>query len=116
MKKWLNRNKTLLIIFSITTIILIVLTYFQLNFIIQHLPELQQYAETGEISQSLSQYGTIGIFNLIVFGIWALLMILVLWKAFFPTKESAKNAFHLNDMEYIFGLPSRLKRELKKDE
>lgn len=116
MKKWLNQNKTLLIIFGITTIILIALTYFQLNFIIQHLPELQQYAETGEISKPLSKYGTLGIFNIIVFGIWALLMMVILWKAFFPTKESAKNAFHLNDMEFIFGLPSQLRRELKKDE
>lgn len=116
MKKWFNRNKTLLIIFSITTIILIIFTYFQLNFIIRHLPELQQYAETGEISQPLSKYATLGIFNIVIFGIWALLMMAVLWKIFFPTKESAKNAFHVNDLEYILGLPSQLRRGLKKDE
>lgn len=116
MKKWFDRNKVLLITFGITTIILITLTYFQLNYILQHLNELEEYAQTGVISKPLSKFGTIGIFNIITFGIWVLMLLIILWKMLFPSKESVKNAFHINDFEFIFGLPSNIRRELKKDE
>ncbi|MDO7285904.1 hypothetical protein Q5W88_21610 [Shouchella clausii] len=114
MKKWFIKNKILLIAFGITTVVLAFVTYYQLSFILQHLPELQRYAETQVITEPLSKYGTIGIFNLAVFGVWVVLLVLILWKALFPSKESAKNAFHIHNMEYIMKLPSSIRRELKK--
>lgn len=116
MKKWFDRNKILLLAFIITSIILVIFTYFQLNLILQHLDELEVYAQTGEISEALNKFGTIGIFYVILFGIWAIMLLVILWKILFPSKESAKSAFHVNDLEFIIGLPSNIRRELKKDE
>lgn len=82
----------------------------------QHLPDLHHYAETGVISEPLNKFGTIGIFNIFIFGIWVILLFVILWKIIFPSTQSVKNAFHVNDFEFIFGLPSNIRRELKKRE
>lgn len=112
--KWINRNKIILIIFAVASVLLFTVTWYELNLILKHLPELKEYADTGVITDSLQLFGIIGIFNIIIFAVWVLLLIVLMWNTLFPSKEAAKNAFHVSDFEFLMSLPSNLRREMKK--
>lgn len=119
-KNWVKQNKILLITFAIATVILIFTTYFISISIVQNISELQIQTETITdtelISEQLGKFGTIGIIGLLTFGIWIILMLMVAWKVIFPSKESAKQAFCINELEFLMKLPSQIRREMDKYE
>ncbi|MCU9601766.1 hypothetical protein [Pallidibacillus thermolactis] len=116
LKNWINKNKFLLILFTITTVISIFTGYFLIMSFIKNLSDLRIYVETGIMSEQLGTLGIFGIISLIIFIIWIVLILLIIWKVLFPSKESVKNAFCVNQLEYLIKLPSEIKRELKKYE
>jgi|SRR5699024_1955651 len=118
MKNWFNRNKYLFIIFGIVSIVLFGLMYVQISYILQPevLEQLQVYSETGEISKSLAKYSMLAFVSLIVFGIWAILFVVIIFKVIFPTKKSVKDAFLYDNYKYLYNLPSEIRKGLKKYE
>lgn len=118
MKKWLNTNKRIIIFFLILTMITFTLIYSQLNFISQPemLQQLSNYVETGEITSSLSKYAILMLIGLLFFGIWAIVFTILIWKMFFPTKKSVKEAFLYDNYKFIYNLPKEIKKGLNKYE
>lgn len=114
MKKWFKKNKVILIAFAILTLLLLIYSFFQLNAITKHLPDLQIYVETGVISDSLYKVGiSIGIY-IIILSCWTILFTVIFLKMIFPTKQRLKDSFHYSEYEFLYNLPSRIRRELKK--
>lgn len=118
MKNWFLRNKIILISFVGVSIVLFIMTGLQINIIIQPevLEELNQYIETKEITSSLRNYVLVAIVNLIIFAVWAILFLMIMWKIFFPTNKVMREAFQIDSFEFLFNMPSRIKKELKRDE
>lgn len=118
MKAWFNQNKIMLISFAVVSILLIIITAIQINYIVQPhvLDELNNYMVTNEITASLTNYVIMVIINFIFFGVWALLFTFIMWKVFFPTKKTTQEAFQVDSLKFLFEIPSNLRKELKRNE
>lgn len=118
MKKWFKHHKVVLITFAILSVFLFIITAIQINYIVQPhvLEELNNYIETNEITPPLMKYVVMVVINLITFGIWAILFVFIMWNVFFPTRKSMREAFQVDSLEFLYNMPSNLKKELKRDE
>ena len=118
MKKWFIRHRILLISFFIVSIILTIMVMIQINIITQPdvLQDLKKYIETNNITPSLKRYVFIFIVNLILLVVWAILFTFIIWMIFFPTKKSFRETFYIDSLEFLYKMPSNLKKELKRDE
>lgn len=118
MKKWFVRNKYLLISFGITSVIFFTLVYIQLSYVLQPevFQELENYIETGEITQPLVNYSVLALISLVFFGIWAVIFVILLWKIIFPTKKSVHDAFLFDNYKYLYNLPREIRKGLNKYE
>lgn len=117
LKKWFRRNKTLLIMFGISSVLLTILTTIQMSVLLDNLDDLKYYIETGIITKSMYTYAIIACFNLLIAVLWAALLAALLLKLLFPNKETVKNAFCLNELEFLINMPSSVRKGLsRKDE
>lgn len=114
-EKWFRRNKTLLIIFVIFSILLAILTAIQTSVLLDNLDDLKFYIETGSITKSMYTYATIACFNLLIGVFWAVLLAILLLKMLFPNKETVKNAFCLNELEFLVNMPYSMKKGLSRN-
>jgi|SRR5699024_1650867 len=115
MKKWFKRNKVLLIIFAILTVISLITVAIQISYIIQphFIEDLNYYMETKEIKQSLIKHVIMTVVNIIILGAWTINLTVIIWLVFFPTKKTAKESFQLDSIKYLYNLPEQIKKELK---
>ncbi len=113
-KRWLIKHKRLLIIFGIVSVIFATITGFQIILLADNLGDLQHYAETGEITDSMYKYSITGFINLIVGFIWIALLLILLWRVIFPDYKTVKNAFFLGELEFLMKLPTSVRKELRK--
>lgn len=111
-KKWLQKNKVLLITFGITSVVTFLLTLFEVNLILSNLQELEHYAATGIMTDKLKSVGLLGLINLAVIGFWSLLLLIIVWKVIFPDVKSLKRTFYVNELSFLMNLPSNVTREL----
>lgn len=118
MKKWIEKQKNTLILFGITSVVLLVMTIIQLNYILQPsvIEDLNVYIETNEIAPSLMRHVVMTVINIFIFIIWLTLFSIILWKIIFPTKKSVNEAFQVDSIKYLYNLPNEIKKELKRDE
>jgi ABC-type sulfate transport system permease component len=118
MKKWLEKQKYILVAFLIVTTLLVIMVTLQLHFITQpHMIEdLSNYIETNELSSSLINYAILAIINLIILGVWGTLFVIIMLKVLFPTKKSAKEAFQIDSLQFLYDMPKELRKELKRNE
>lgn len=114
---WFKANKTLLILFSIITVIFVLVTSFQVTFLLNNLSDLNTYIETGIITNKMYQYGLIAGLNMLIVAIWFILFTILGWKILFPSYQSVKSAFCINELEFLIKMPTSLRKELsRKDE
>lgn len=73
-----------------------------------------EYLQSNELKELLNKFGFFGVINLIIFGFWILFFLTILWKIYFPSTKAVKDAFCISEIEFIFKLPSQLRKELKK--
>lgn len=118
MKNWFVRNRFILISFVVITLIVLILTMIQVNLITQPqvLEDLNGYIETNEISSALKKYVVIAFITLFFFGVWGILFFIIMWRVLFPTNKTLREAFHFDGLEFLYRMPSNLKKELKRDE
>lgn len=113
-KKWLLKHKTLLISFSITSIIFAIVTGYQVTLLLDNIQDLQYYAKTGEITDEMYSYGIVGGLNLLIGILWIVQFLFLLWKVIFPDYRTVKNAFFLNELEFLIKMPTNVRKELNK--
>ena len=113
-KKWLIKNKILLITFGVTSVITFGITLFEINLILTNLEDLDYYANTGIISDGLRSVGLLGVFNIVLIGLWILLLLWIMWKVVFPSPGTVKTTFYASELNFLRDLPSNVRRELDK--
>lgn len=113
-KRWLKKHKTLLITFGITSIIFTIITGFQASLLLENLEDLKYYTETGVVTKEMYQYGIFAGLNAIVGLFWLGLLFLLLWKVIFPDYRTVKNAFCVNELEFLIKMPTSVRKELRR--
>lgn len=117
-KKWFKKNKYLLIVFGIVSIIFFILVYASLAYVLQPnvYADLDNYTKTGVITTSLTKYAILAFISLIFLVVWSILFSVVLWKIIFPSRQSVKDAFMYDNFKFIIDIPKNLKKGLNKHE
>lgn len=113
-KKWLIKHKSLLIAFGIASVLFTILTSLQIKVLFDNLKDLQYYAETGEITKEMYQYGIVSLINLIVGVVWIALLLILLWRIIFPDYKTVRNAFFLGELEFLIKIPTSVRKELRR--
>lgn len=116
LQDWFTQNKKLLITFGVISLIAIVVTIIEVNFILSNVNDLQTYATTGIISNKLKQISLLGFFNFAVIAIWTIIFAFILLKMIFPNRKTVKNAFFLDELNFLKDMPSQLRRGLDRNE
>ena len=114
MNKWFQRNKKLFIFFGFATLITFLLTLLEANMIISRTAELEVYAQTKEVTDSLKTVGLIGLLNVAVLAFWTFLLIFIMLKVLFPNKRTVKDAFFLDEFRFLKEIPIELRKGLDK--
>ena len=118
MKAWLKKNKLHLIILAALSLIFFFMTGFLISYISNPyvLEDLNQYIENNEISPALKKYVVLVVIDLLIFAVWAIFFLIIMWKVFFPNKKTVHEAFQMDTLGFLYGLPSSMKKELKRHE
>ncbi|HHH4983927.1 TPA: hypothetical protein ACP0O4_001678 [Streptococcus pyogenes] len=96
---WFERNKKLVFILLILTILLIVSWYHTSSMVQSYLPELQLYAKTKQYSEALQPVGIALLVTFIISGLWILDFVILMIKTIFPTKKAFKSALALSEAD-----------------
>jgi len=112
LQKWLTKNKKYLIAFGVVSLITILITTIEVSLIISSANELQHYATTGDISNELKRVGLMGIFNVAVIATWTFCFVFILIKMIFPSQKTVKDAFLIDELNFLMDMPNQLKRGL----
>lgn len=115
MKKWLKQNNSLLKFFGFYTIFTFIFSAYFITLVTENINELQVYAQSRVLTGNLTKVGLTGIFNLLVIGIWIIIFMTILFKAIFPKKNSFKNAFFFEEMNFLKNLPKSIKGEINNE-
>ncbi len=113
-KKWFHRNKNLLIFFGFATLITFLFTLLEANLILSHAAELEVYAQTKEVTDSLKTVGLLGLVNVALLTFWTFLFMFIMLKLIFPNKRTVKDAFFLDEFRFLKDIPSELRKGLDK--
>jgi hypothetical protein len=105
LKKWIQKNKKLLVIFGIISLVTLVVTLIELNLILSNTADLEIYTRTGIISDSLKSVSLLGLLNVALIGTWSLCLAIVMFKLLLPDKRSVDSAFCLSELNYLLQLP-----------
>lgn len=112
MKKWFVTNKSILVFFGFITVITTLVTMIEVNMIMDHMKELQQYATDQIITEELKKIGMFGLLNISLIALWSFLLAFLVYKIFIPNKKVMRAAFCIDELEYLRNLPDQLRREL----
>ena len=112
LQKWFAKNKKLLIVFGIISIITLLVTMLEISLILSNMDELQYYATTGIISMNLKRVGLLGIFNVAIIAFWTFYIIFILIKIIFPSYKTVKDAFYIDELNFLKDIPSQLRKGL----
>lgn len=113
-KSWFQRNKNLLIFFGFTTLITFLFTLLEINLILTNSSELEIYAETNEMTDSLKTVGMMGLINVLLLGFWISLFMLIILKVIFPSKRTVKDVFFLDELNFLKEIPREFRKGLDK--
>ncbi|GAB0171756.1 hypothetical protein LSPCS325_51930 [Lysinibacillus sp. CTST325] len=116
LQKWITHNKKLLMIFGVISLIAVVITVIELSLILSSTNDLQIYATTGVISNELKRIGLLGLSNIVVIALWAIIFTFILLKMIFPNRKTVKNAFFLDELSFLKDMPNQLKKGLDRNE
>lgn len=112
MKAWFHRNKNLLIFFGFVTLITFLFTLLEVNLILSNADDLEVYAETNEMTDSLKTVGLLGLLNVAILAFWTFLFMFIMLKVIFPNKRTLKDAFFLDEFRFLKEIPSELRKGL----
>lgn len=112
MKSWFLKNKNLLIFFGFTTLITFLFTLLEVNLIISKANDLEIYAATNEMSESLKTVGLMGLLNVALLAFWTFLFMFIFLKVIFPNKRAVKDAFLYDEFRFLTKLPDELRKGL----
>lgn len=116
MKKWFTKNKKLLKIFGVISFITFLITIIEINLIALNIEDLQVYSTTGVISSELKTVGILGLVNVSILTLWCFIFTFIIIKMIFPNQKTVKDAFFINELNFLKDLPSQLKRGLDRNE
>ncbi|MCT1389850.1 hypothetical protein M4D76_16260 [Peribacillus frigoritolerans] len=114
MKAWYKKNKNILIIFGFTTLITFLFTMLEIHLIMSNMQDLEIYATTREMSDSLKFVGIMGLINVAILTVWTFIFIFIILKVIFPNKRSVKNFLFLDELRFLKDIPSEIRREVNK--
>lgn len=114
MKLWFQKHKNLLILFGFATLITFLFTLLEVNLIISNTQDLQIYAATNEMSDSLRTVGAMGLINVALLAFWTFLFMFIMLKVIFPNKRTFRDAFFYDEFKFLKDIPSELRKGLDK--
>lgn len=114
MKNWLRKNKNLLIFFGFATLITFLFTLLEVNLILSNTQDLEVYAKTKEMTDSLKTVGLMGLLNIAILTLWTFLFMFITLKVIFPNKRTVKDAFFFDEFRFLKEIPSELRKGLDK--
>lgn len=114
MKSWFQRNKNLLIFFGFTTVITCLFTLLEINLILSNTDDLEVYAATNEMTESLETIGFLGLINVALIAFWSFLFMFIMLKVIFPNKRTVKDAFFLDEFRFLKDIPNEIRKGLDK--
>lgn len=112
MKSWFLKNKNLLIFFGFTTLITFLFTLLEINLIISNTSDLEIYATTNQMTDSLKTVGLMGLLNIVMLVFWTFLFMFIILKVIFPNKRSVKDALLYDEFRFLTKLPDELRKGL----
>lgn len=116
MKKWITKNKKLLIIFGVISLITLLITLIEFNLILSSIDDLHVYSTTGAISSELRTVGLLGLVNVAIVSLWSFILAFIMLKMIFPNQKAVKNAFFITELNFLKDMPAQLKRGLNRNE
>lgn len=87
---------------------------FEINLIVSNMHDLEVYATTNEMSNTLKVIGTLGLINVAMLTLWTFTLTFIILKMIFPNKRSVRNAMFLDELSFLKEIPSELRRGLDK--
>lgn len=112
MKRWYLKNKGLLIFFGFTTLIVFLITLLEVELILSNVSELETYATTNVMSDSLKTVGLVGLLNVAGLTVWTFLFMFIILKIIFPDKRTMRNALFLDELRFLKDMPGELRKGL----
>jgi len=115
-QKWIAKNKKLLIVFGIISLITMVLTTLEISLIISSTNDLESYVTTGNISNELRNVGLLGLLNVALIAAWTICFSIILICMIFPSQKTVNDAFLIDELNFLKNIPNQLKRGLEGNE
>lgn len=116
MKKWFTKNKNLLTIFGVISFITFLITIIEINLIALNTKDLEVYSTTGVISSELKTVALLGLVNVSILTLWCFIFAFIMIKMIFPNQKTVKDAFFINELNFLKDMPSLLRRGLDRNE
>ena len=116
MKKWIIKNKKLLITFGVISLITLLITVIEINLIASNTNDLQVYSTTGVISSDLKTVGILGLVNVGILTLWSFIFAFIMIKMIFPNQKTVQDAFFISELNFLKDMPAQLKRGLDRNE
>lgn len=116
MKKWIVKNKKLLKTFAVISLITLLITIIEINLIASNINDLQVYSITGVISSDLKTVGLLGLVNVAIATLWTFIFAFIMLRMIFPNQKTVKDAFFINELNFLKDMPAQLKRGLDRNE
>ncbi|MEK4587539.1 hypothetical protein [Bacillus sp. FSL W7-1334] len=77
MKRWMNKQKKLLITFGLISLVTWIVTWIEIHLIATNTDDLKEYAETKFISDDLEIVGLVGMLDMTLLIVWTCMLVLV---------------------------------------
>lgn len=87
-----------------------------MNLIVSNVSDLQVYSETGVISSELKTVALLGLLNIAIATVWSFVLIYIMLNIIFPNKKTVKDAFFIDELNFLKNMPAQLKRGLDRNE
>lgn len=114
-EKWFNKNKKMLVIFGIASLLAFFLTLIEINLIAVNVDDIENYINKGIISDTLKNISLLGLLDMALITLSTIIFIIIFIKIIFPNEKSFREALFIEDLVFLKSLPGRLKKELDKN-
>lgn len=116
MKRWMNKQKRLLITFGLISLVTWIVTWIEIHLIATNTDDLKEYAETKFISDDLEIVGLVGMLNMTLLIVWTCMFMFLFMKIIFPSKRALQGALYMAEFKFLKDMPNELRKGLDKNE
>lgn len=116
MKNWFKRNKKILKWLGILFVLFFLVSWVVFVLMFNNYNEVQHFLQTKELSDSIIPLSLIAILWFIIFITFFTLFFVLVIKIFFPNSLAFSSIVMKKEMQFIKDMPSKIRKEVIKDE